>query len=133
MTHPLKFALQVNSAPYSTQGSETAYQFAKAALLEGHEIYRVFFYFDGVYNALGYSTPPDDEKNIVKRWSRLALEESIDLVVCISAASRRGLATPDENRPTTDHPLVADGFRISGLGQWVEAGIEADRTIVFGG
>jgi tRNA 2-thiouridine synthesizing protein D len=28
--------------------------------------------------------------------------------------------------------VVEDGFRISGLGQLVEAGIQADRLVVFG-
>jgi tRNA 2-thiouridine synthesizing protein D len=28
--------------------------------------------------------------------------------------------------------ILEEGFRISGLGQLVEAGIQADRTIVFG-
>lgn len=128
----LKFALQVNSAPYSGQGSETAYQFARAALQGGHEVYRVFFYFDGIYNALGYSAPPDDEKNFVGRWTCLAIEEDIDLVVCVSAALRRGLSQPEENAHAPLPSLVAKGFRISGLGQWVEAGINADRLIVFG-
>ncbi len=128
----LKFALQVNSAPYSGQGSETAYRFASAVLREGHEVYRVFFYFDGIYNALGCSGPPDDEKNLVKRWSCLALEQNIDLVICVSAATRRGLMQSDRIGGCPLQSIIAAGFRISGLGQWVEAGIEADRLLVFG-
>ena len=27
---------------------------------------------------------------------------------------------------------ISEGFRISGLGQLIEGGIEADRTVVFG-
>jgi tRNA 2-thiouridine synthesizing protein D len=128
----LRFALQVNSAPYSGQGSATAYRFATAALQAGHEIYRVFFYFDGAYTALGGSGPPDDEKNLVKCWSRLALEQNIDLVVCVSAATRRGLLRSDEIGGPPLQSIIAAGFRISGLGQWVDAGIEADRLLIFG-
>ncbi|MCI0666831.1 MAG: sulfurtransferase complex subunit TusD [Methylococcaceae bacterium] len=124
--------MQVNSAPYSGQGSETAYRFARAALQEGHEIYRVFFYFEGIYNALAQSGPPDDEKDIVKRWASLAIQQNIDLVICVSAAMRRGLAQPQHSGGSGVHSLVARGFRISGLGQWVEAAIEADRLLVFG-
>ena len=128
----VRFALQVNSAPYSGQGSETAYRFARAVLEQGHEVSRVFFYFDGIYNALGLSGPPDDEKNIVGLWSCLAIEQRIDLVVCVSAAARRGLASTERTEGFEPQYLVAEGFRISGLGQWVEAGIEADRLLVFG-
>ncbi|MGH8498395.1 MAG: sulfurtransferase complex subunit TusD [Methylococcales bacterium] len=128
----MKFALQVNSAPYSGQGSETAYRFAREALQEGHAIFRVFFYFEGIYNALACSGPPDDEKNIVERWSSLATLENIDLVVCVSAATRRGLPQVEDRGDAHLRSLIAKGFRISGLGQWVEAGIEADRLLVFG-
>jgi tRNA 2-thiouridine synthesizing protein D len=58
----------------------------------------------------------------VNRWSKLAEEHGVDLVVCVAAALRRGIK--DEN--------LATGFRISGLGQLVEAGIQTDRTVVFG-
>jgi tRNA 2-thiouridine synthesizing protein D len=128
----LKFALQVNSPPYSSQGSETAYRFARAATQLGHEVNRVFFYFDGVYNALGYSAPPDDEKNVVGLWTTLAAKKNIDLVVCVSAVQRRGWARMESDKESLQG-LIANGFRISGLGQWVDAAIEADRTLTFGG
>jgi tRNA 2-thiouridine synthesizing protein D len=47
----MKFALLVSEGPYTHQASDTAYQFASAALQKGHEVMRVFFYHDGVYNA----------------------------------------------------------------------------------
>lgn len=128
----MKFALQVNSAPYSGQGSETAWRFAVEALRRGHEIRRVFFYFEGVYNALGRSEPPADEKDLIQCWSRLAAEHDIDLVLCVSACSRRGLGSSDPNDGREVQSWLAEGFRISGLGQWVEAAIEADRLLVFG-
>ncbi|MGR9106986.1 MAG: sulfurtransferase complex subunit TusD [Gammaproteobacteria bacterium] len=128
----MKFALQINSPPYSGQGSDTAYCFAKTALQEGHAITRIFFYFDGIYNALGFSGPPDDEKNIIQRWSDLAIEWNIDLVLCVSAATRRGLAPTDDPDSPGTPGLLAKGFRISGLGQWVEAAIQAERLVVFG-
>jgi hypothetical protein len=41
-------SIQINEGPYQHQASDTAYQFAKAAIAKGHEIFRVFFYHDGV-------------------------------------------------------------------------------------
>jgi tRNA 2-thiouridine synthesizing protein D len=129
----MKFGIMVNEGPYTHQASDSAYQFAKAALAKGHEIYRVFFYHDGVNNATRLTVPPQDDRNVVNRWSELALQHNLDMVVCIAAAQRRGLL--DENEATRqgkDANNIAPGFRISGLGQLVEAGIQADRLVVFG-
>jgi len=118
----MKFGILVNEGPYQHQASDSAYQFAMAVLAKGHEIYRVFFYNDGVNNANKLVEPPQDDRNITQQWSKLAADHGIDLVVCVAAALRRGIK--DE--------ILAPGFRISGLGQLVEAGIEADRLVVFG-
>jgi tRNA 2-thiouridine synthesizing protein D len=92
----------------------------------------VFFYFDAIYQAFQYITPPDDEQHPARRWSELAKKHNIDLVICISAAQRRGLLFQDEaqRQNKLDNDL-AEGFRISGLGQLVEAMLEADRFIIF--
>jgi len=118
----MKFAILVNEGPFTHQASDTAYQFAKAAIEKGHEVPRVFFYYDGVYNANTLSEPQADDRNLVKLWGELGAEKNVDLVVCVAAALRRGIK--DEN--------LADGFRISGLGQLVEAGMGCDRLVMFG-
>ena len=118
----MKIAVSINEGPYQHQASDSAYLFCKAALAKGHEIQRVFFYHDGVNNSSRLTEPPQDDRNIVARWSKLAADHGVDLVVCVAAALRRGIK--DEN--------LAAGFRISGLGQLVEAGIEADRLVTFG-
>ena len=94
---------------------------------------RVFFYHDGVNNATRLTVPPQDDRNIVKRWSELAAQHKLDLVVCVAAAQRRGLMDASEaKRNGKDADNIAPGFRISGLGQLIEAGIQADRLVVFG-
>jgi tRNA 2-thiouridine synthesizing protein D len=118
----MKFALLVNEGPYTHQASDSAWQFAHAAIAKGHEVTRVFFYHDGVYNSTRLTEPPQDDRHIVNRWSRLKEEHGTDLVVCVAAALRRGIK--DE--------VLAPGFRISGLGQLVDAGIKADRLVTFG-
>ncbi|CAG0951966.1 Putative sulfurtransferase DsrE [Burkholderiales bacterium] len=118
----MKIGLMINEGPYTHQSSDSAYQFALAALAKGHEIQRVFFYHDGVNNATKLTEPPQDDRHIVNRWSKLGAEHGIDLVVCVAAALRRGIR--EEN--------LAKGFRISGLGQLVETGMQADRLVVFG-
>ncbi len=129
----MKFGILVNEGPYTHQSSDSAYQFTKAALEKGHEIFRVFFYNDGVNNGTRLGVPPQDDRNITKQWSELAGTYSLDLVVCIAAAQRRGILDEDEaKRQGKDSNNIAPGFRISGLGQLIEAGIQADRLVVFG-
>ena len=129
----MKFGILVNEGPYTHEASDTAYQFTKAALEKGHEIVRVFFYHDGVNNGTRLTTPPQDERNIVKRWGELADQYKLDMVVCVAAAQRRGIVDTDEaKRHGKDADNIAPGFHISGLGQLVDAGIKADRLVVFG-
>ena len=73
-------------------------------------------------NSTRLTEPPQDDRNFVQRWQKLAADHKLDLVVCVAAALRRGIK--DEN--------LAEGFRISGLGQLVESGIQADRLVTFG-
>jgi len=129
----MKYGILVNEGPYQHQASDTAYQFAKAVLDKGHELYRVFFYHDGVNNGTRFAVPPQDDRKIAELWSPMAEAHGTDLVVCIAAAQRRGLLDEGEaKRQGKDGNNIAPGFRISGLGQLIEAGIQCDRLVVFG-
>ncbi|VAX14386.1 tRNA 5-methylaminomethyl-2-thiouridine synthase subunit TusD [hydrothermal vent metagenome] len=129
----MKFGIQINEGPYTHEASTTALNFVSAAIEAGHEIFRVFFYHDGVNNGTRYTTPPQDDRNIVDAWSELAEKHNIDLVVCVAAAQRRGIVDEGEQeRNGKDGNNIAPGFRISGLGQLIEAGIQSDRLVVFG-
>ncbi len=129
----MKYGILVNEGPYQHQASDTAYQFAKAAMEQGHEIFRVFFYHDGVNNGTRFAVPPQDDRKIPDLWSEMAEQHGTDLVICIAAAQRRGLLDEGEaKRQGKDGNNIAPGFRISGLGQLIEAGIQCDRMMVFG-
>ncbi|PID49536.1 MAG: sulfurtransferase complex subunit TusD [Proteobacteria bacterium] len=129
----MKYTLMINEGPYQHQAADTALQFARAALAKGHEIFRVFFYHDGVNNGTRLAVPPQDDRLLQKAWSELAGKHGIDLVICIAAAQRRGLVDSSEaKRQKLDADNIAPGFRISGLGQLIEGSIQSDRTLVFG-
>jgi tRNA 2-thiouridine synthesizing protein D len=118
----MKFGILVNEGPFTHQSSDSAYRFASAALKKGHKITRVFFYHDGVNNSTKFADPPSDDRNLVKLWSEMAEKNNVKLIVCVAAAMRRGI----------NNEVLEAGFQISGLGQLIEAGIEADRLVVFG-
>jgi len=129
----MKLSVLVNEGPYQHQSADTAIQFTKAALERGHEIFRVFFYHDGVNNGTRFAVPPQDDRNITEQWTAMAKEHDLELVICIAAAQRRGILDENEaKRQGKDGHNLADGFRISGLGQLVEAGIQSDRMVIFG-
>ena len=129
----MKIGVVVSEGPYTHQAADSAYHFVKAALDKGHEVPRVFFYHDGVNVSTRLSVPPQDERNIQQNWTALAKEHGLDLVVCIAAAQGRGLLDENEaQRQGKDANNIAEGFRISGLGQLIEMGIQTDRLVTFG-
>ena len=129
----MKIGVLISEGPYTHQAADSAYKFVTAALAAGHEVPRVFFYHDGVNVATRLSLPPQDERHIQQNWTALAKEHGTDLVVGVAAAQRRGLLDESEaSRNGKDANNIADGFRISGLGQLIEMGIQTDRLVTFG-
>ena len=128
----MKLVVQINASPHQYQATATAYHFTVAALNKGHEVVRVFFYHDGVLNALPHSEASADETQWRERWSSLASQHALDLVVCVSSAQRRGVfQAHGQGAEPVDQQLAA-GFRIAGLGLLMEAAMDADRLVVFG-
>jgi tRNA 2-thiouridine synthesizing protein D len=128
------FSLAIYSAPHTSQASDSAYRFAETLLSEGHSLYRVFFYQDGVYNSNNLLTLAQDETDISSGWQQLSAKYQIDMVVCIAAALKRGILNHEEaERYEKPAHNLRDGFAISGLGQLVDAALMSDRLITFGG
>ena len=105
----------------------------RAALRADHEIIRVFFYHDGVYNSIRSSVPPIDDRHVTNQWVALAEKHNLDLTVCVAAGQRRGMLDDSEaRRHGKECHTVDERFRIAGVGQFIEGAILADRTVVFG-
>lgn len=129
----MKFSLVVYGAPYSSAASLSALHYAQAVLDEGHDIYRIFFYMDGVYNASALIAPPQDEADLVAEWSSLAAATGLELNVCIASCLRRGMLDETEaERYDKPGGNLAPGFIITGLGQLIDALLMSDRTMTFG-
>jgi tRNA 2-thiouridine synthesizing protein D len=114
----MKYALLIRGP-----ASSTALAFAREALAQGHQIVQIFFQGDGAHCANRLAAPPPGEAHDVTDWSRFAAETGTELVLCSSAGLRRGVREAN----------LAPGFRISGVGQWLEAALAADRVLCFGG
>lgn len=129
----MKFAIALHS-PAHAPSSRRALLFANAALAQGHEIVRLFFYQDGVHSASGNVVSPQDESDIAAQWRDFITTHHLDGVVCIAAALRRGVLNAEEaerySRPAANLPAP---WELSGLGQLHDAVQSADRLICFGG
>lgn len=128
----MKFALLITASP----GQENAWhalRFCEAALAQGHSVPRVFFYGEGVLTANALQCPPQDDIALLAGWQALSTR-GVELVVCVAAALKRGVLDADNaQRMEQGPPNLAEGFAISGLGQLVEAMLEADRFVSFPG
>jgi tRNA 2-thiouridine synthesizing protein D len=126
------FTVVIQGAPYASQAPVSALQFCRAVLAEGHSIKRLFFYQDGVHNASLLSVPPQDELHVPRAWQALIAQHSLDAVVCIASALKRGVLDDAEASRYDKGPgNLLPGFSIGGLGLLVEACCESDRVVNF--
>ncbi|AQS36251.1 sulfur relay protein TusD/DsrE [Shewanella psychrophila] len=127
-----KFIIQVNGAAYSSSASYNAYQFSRAALESGHEIVRVFFYQDGVFNTSSLNSPASDEFDLTRAWIELSEKYRLELVNCVSAALRRGIISETEAKENqASHWNMHAPFTMGGLGELVTGLESADRLVSF--
>ena len=130
----MKFAIVVRSGPLSSQGSRSALRFARAVLANCHELERVFFHGDGVYNASSLTVPPQDEDDLTEAWAELGRQQNLDLVICVASALKRGMLDAGEaQRYEKAGASARPEFVISGLGQLTDAALNVDRLVTFGG
>ncbi|HDZ09797.1 sulfurtransferase complex subunit TusD [Pseudohongiella sp.] len=126
-------SLVIHAAPGTSQGAQTALTFCQAALDAGHQIYRLFFYEDGVHNAHALAVWPQDERDLNAAWATLIRDHRLDAVVCVASALKRGVLNTDEAaRYEKNAASLEPSFEISGLGQWVDACLHSDRVVSFG-
>jgi tRNA 2-thiouridine synthesizing protein D len=119
----MKFAIAVYASPTASDSALTALRFAESVVEQGHELYRLFFFHEGVMN--GAALPGEA---LSQAWQRLIRKHQVDAVVCVTSAKKRGMGATNDSAGLT----VAEGFTIGGLGQLIDAAVNADRLITFG-
>ena len=129
----MKFSIVIFAAPYSTESAATALRFAESLIQQGHELYRLFFFGDGVHNASKLTVVAQDEINLQLQWSKLIEEHDIDSVICVSSALRRGVLDQAEaERHELGTASAYEGSQVAGLGQLIDAALHSDRVVNFG-
>ncbi|WP_414830802.1 sulfurtransferase complex subunit TusD [Alteromonas sp. H39] len=90
------YSILVTSSPFSSDSASQAAAFCRTLVQAQHTVDQIFFYQDGVYHANSLMSPPSDETSPYQVWLRLYEELEIPLVVCITAATRRGILSAQE-------------------------------------
>ncbi len=128
----MKYTIAIHSAPYSGSAGHAGLAFARAVLAAGHEISRVFFYHEGVYQALASAVAPQGEADLPTAWRKFHEETGTELAVCIANGIKRGVLSSEENdRYERGAVTLAPGFELVGLGQLIDAIVSSDRYIEF--
>ncbi len=128
----MNFAIAIHGDAATSESPRLALRFARAALAKGHRVHRVFFYHAAVNLANSLVVQPQGELDPAGDWAQFATENDLELAVCVAAGLRRGvLGDEDASRYRRSASNVKAPFQIVGLGQMIEAAIEADRFVTF--
>ncbi|MGI1678032.1 MAG: sulfurtransferase complex subunit TusD [Cellvibrionaceae bacterium] len=117
----MKFIINIYCSPSSLPAAKSAFRFAETLLDEGHEIYRIFFFNEGVLHCINSTKL----SSLTQQWQTLIQQHNLDAVICSASAEKRGISLNGENIPL-------DGFIVSGLGQLIDGINQSDRLITFG-
>jgi len=107
------------SSPIQFQNTETVYEFAKAAVEEGHEV-TVFCDADAVYNLMASQILPD-QKTSAKKLAEL-ITRGVHFLACMESARLRGI--------DSEKALIR-GVIESSLGELALLMDQSDRVMAF--
>ena len=123
----MKFGILVNEGPFNHQAPTSPTSSPSAALDKGHEIYRVFFYYDGVLNGNNTRAPSlrpmiaTSSPELVRSWP----SRTMSIWRC---ASLRGCGgeSPKKSRARVSHfrPRATDRVRHPGRPHRLSSAIE---------
>jgi len=115
------YILTLHSAPWSNQSVATACDFAEAAIKMGKEVKALFLYQDAVLNASDSLDIPSDEFNGGERLQALHNKYGTKLILCVTAASKRGI----------NQHNISKGYTIAGLAEFAEMTTTTDKVVQF--
>ncbi|XOV78152.1 MAG: sulfurtransferase complex subunit TusD [Aestuariibacter sp.] len=119
----------VTSGPGESANGFSALRYCQTAVKKQHEVI-VFFYSSAAHIANAFTTTASDETNLTAEFAKLKSEHNnIQLIVCNTAANRRGLLAQEEQ-----HQLgynIASPFHAGGLAEFAQFSQSAHRLVQF--
>ncbi|NDV91209.1 sulfurtransferase complex subunit TusD [Alteromonas sp. 345S023] len=127
-----KYSILITSDPYEGHEASKAIAFAKRLLTSGHDVENVFFYGRGVLHANDFMLENGDEFFAHKHWVALANDHHVPLLVCVTAAVKRGVVSELE---AEENGLPGSNmhapFEQVGLGAFFTALHKCDKLVQF--
>jgi len=115
-----KLLIILFSPPWQSENTDTVYEFARAAMEEGHEV-AVFCDIDATYNLMASQLLPD-QTTPAGKMAKL-IEMGVQVLACGESARLRGIDLQNN--------LIKGAVR-SSLGRLAELMEEHDRILAFG-
>jgi len=115
-----KLLIILFSSPIQFQNTDTVYEFAKAAIKEGHKV-SIFCDIDSIYGLIASQILPD-QKTPAKKLAEL-IERGAYVLVCRESARLRGIDLKKGS---------FKGVRESSLAELAQLIEESNRVVAFG-
>ncbi|MEW9796945.1 sulfurtransferase complex subunit TusD [Alteromonas sp. CYL-A6] len=126
------YSLLVTTAPFDSDAAKRAHDFVVQSHHAGHKVDHIFFYGEGIYHANALSSPPTDEYHPREAWQALHETLGVRLIVCVTAATKRGVISPQE---ASEAGIVMSNlsapFEQAGLGEFFTALHHCDHLVQF--
>ncbi len=126
------YSILVTSSPVSSDSARQVAEFCRSLYQAKHSVQQIFFYQDGIYHANNLMMPPSDESNPHQIWKDLHQELQIPLIVCVTAAVRRGVISDTEAKSIgVSSNNLTPPFVDTGLGEFFSQLHESDHLVQF--
>lgn len=123
------YSLLITHSPSDVTQTIAAQQFAQNLQLQGHHLDNIFFYGEGVLHANALNLAPSDEHATYHHWCNLHHTTQCQLLVCITAAIKRGVVSADEAKD--DMHNLHEPFEQAGLGEFFSALHQCNKLVQF--
>ena len=132
MSEPMSINVLVTGAAFDSEAGLRAWRFCRTALSAGLRVTQVFFYESAVHQSSRLAEPLGDEFNAADAWAQLAAEHDLELVVCVSAAEKRGLLNDEMAAQLgKEGSNIAAPFAVEGLASFHSASLTSNRTVTI--
>ncbi len=122
----------ITCSPESPSRCLNALDYCNSVLDQGFAINQIFFYQAGVNHANGLADAGNIELNFAARWTELAHDYNVPLLVCVGAATQRGVIDEAQARQTGKvHHSLFSPFEQVGLGEFFTRLHNANKLVQF--
>lgn len=127
-----RISVLITSSPEAMSACLEALDYCRSVLARGMTINQVFFYQAGVLHANGLVDASVTEVNFTKAWRELASDHNLPLLVCVGAASKRGIVDQKQAEQIgLAHYNVVAPFKQVGLGEFFTVLHDSDKLVQF--